>query len=117
MAIALADLKSFIGASGVADDGVLSDCLAEGQALVDKYVGTVWDEETQTYIPRSVPTPILERAYLEVAADLWNRRQAPNGIANQQFATLDGIASAPIRIARDPMQAAYKILGRWVQPW
>lgn len=106
MAVALADLKAFIGAAGTADDNVLTDCLAEGQALVDAYVGA-----------SVVPTSLLDRAYLEVAADLWNRRSAPNGIANQQFATPDGISSAPIRIARDPMQAAYKILGRHVLPW
>lgn len=106
MAVILEDLKSYVGSTETEYDGLLSDCLLEATALVDKFVGS-----------RAVPGVIMDRAYTEVAADLFNRRNAPNGIMNQQFATMDGVGSAPVRIARDPMAPAYKILARWVTPW
>lgn len=106
MAVTTADLREFVGAT-TNDDSLLSGCLLEATELVDKYVG---DNE--------VPDAILDRAYVEVAADLFHRRNAPNGIANQQFALPDGgFGGQAIRIARDPLTAAYKILGRWVSPW
>ena len=52
-----------------------------------------------------VPTSILDRCYLEVGSELYQRRQAPNGVA--QFAAVDGTA---IRIARDPLVGAYPLL-------
>lgn len=57
-----------------------------------------------------IPATVLDRAVLEVAAELFHRRQAPNGIS--QFATPDG--GGAIRVARDPMVAAYALLGPYV---
>lgn len=113
MAVTLLTLKVFVGAEGNEYDSMLTDALAESQSLVDKY-NVVWDEETEDWIPSDAPTAILDRAYKEVAADLFNRRNAPNGIVNQQFLNIDGVGSGPVRISRDPMAPAYKILSRWV---
>jgi hypothetical protein len=55
--------------------------------------------------PHNVPEAILNRAYIEVASELYNRQSAPNGIS--QFASPDG---SPIRIRRDPMAAVYELL-------
>lgn len=106
MANTMEDLKAFVGSEDYEYDALFTDCLAESIALVSKYVGVA-----------VVPVVILDRAILEVGADLFNRRSAPNGIMNQQYATVDGIGAAPMRIARDPLVAAYKILGRWVLPF
>lgn len=101
------DLKTFVGSDDDYEyDSLFQECFEEAQVLVDKYVGT-----------SVVPEIILDRSYLEVGADLFNRRSAPNGVMNQQYATVDGIGTTPYRISRDPMSAAYKILGRWVTPW
>lgn len=116
MSVTFEDLKTFLGAGDYESDALIEGCFDEAVALVDKYVGQVLDVDGVTYVPRPVPAPILDRAYLEVGADLFHRRSAPNGIASQQFATADGIGTS-VRIQRDPMAAAYKILGRWVLPW
>lgn len=100
------DLKAFVGSDDYEYDALFEECFEEATVLVDKYVGTT-----------VVPDVILDRCYIEVGADLFNRRSAPNGVMNQQYATEDGIGFAPYRIARDPMAAAYRMLGRWVYPW
>lgn len=116
MAVVLADLKAHIGESSTEYDALLTGHLAEAQALVDKF-NVKYDDVTLAYVVSDAPQAIVDRAVKEVAADLWNRRNAPNGIANQQFVGPEGPASAPIRIARDPMAPVYKLLGRWVMPW
>ena len=95
MAQLLGLLREYVGAGETADDSFLSSCLEEARQLVGGYVGA-----------NKVPTPVKDRAVLDVAAELFHRRQAPGGIA--QFATFDG--QSPVRLARDPMQAAYPIL-------
>lgn len=96
-----------------ADQAYLEACLAEAQYLVDKFAGVtysgdiwsgVWDDVWATRVT-TVPGSILERAYIEVASELYNRQSAPNGIS--QFASPDG---SPIRIRRDPMTAVYDML-------
>lgn len=76
----------------------------------DAYVEQCWDEATtlvNTYVrERAVPTDIFDRARIEVGQELFNRRSAPNGIA--QFATFEGTQTQ--RVARDPMVGAYPIL-------
>lgn len=98
MAVTGPDLETFVGSD---DATFCASCVAEGQALVDAYVG---DSE--------VPTAILDRAVLEVSSELFHKRSAPQGIA--QFADFDG---GPVRVARDPMLTAYTLLGRWVRPF
>lgn len=107
MATTVETIKDYVGVGSETEyDDFIQACLDEATVLVDRYVGVA-----------AVPDEIMDRAYLEVAADLFNRRNAPNGIMNQQYATVDGVGVTPMRIARDPMAAAYKILGRWVLPW
>jgi hypothetical protein len=57
-----------------------------------------------------VNADILNRAKIECGSELYHRRSAPNGVA--QFATLDG--GSAVRVARDPMIAAYPILVPYV---
>ena len=91
------DLKSYV--NGSEDDlEFIQLCEFQAQDLVDGFVGTA-----------TVPETVLERAYLEVGSELFNRRSAPNGVA--QFTTFDGAA---IRIARDPMVGAYPLLRRFI---
>lgn len=108
MAVTVETLRAYVGAD--IDDAdvslLLQSALSAAAALVDKYVGVA-----------VVPVEILDRCYLIVATDLFERRNAPNGIANQQYATVDGIGQAPMRVARDPMAGVYEILRRWVLPW
>lgn len=106
MAKTVEDLKAYVGDDSFEYETLFEDCFNEAVVLVDKYVGLA-----------EVPEVILDRAYIEVGADLFNRRSAPNGIQNQQYATVDGIGQAPMRISRDPMAAAYKLLQRWVLPF
>lgn len=87
-------LRVYCGAPAT-DTEFVAECVAQADALVMRFVGQV-----------SVPSAIVDRAVLEVGSELFHRRQAPNGIA--QFATPEG--QSPIRVARDPMIAAYPIL-------
>jgi len=106
MAVTLSELKVYVASDESDNDDLLTECLVDAAVLVNKYVGVA-----------AVPVEILDRCHIIVAADLWERRNAPNGIANQQYATIDGIGAAPVRIARDPMAGAYKLLQRWVLPF
>lgn len=81
-------------------DEFARSCVAEAAALVENY--------TRGGNP---PQHILDRAAMEVAAELWHRRNAPNGI--KQFA--DGFdGAAAIRVARDPMVAARPLLSPYL---
>jgi hypothetical protein len=92
------DLKAYVGAPA-SDDAFVADCWTEASALVAKFVGTA-----------TVNADVLNRAKIECGSELYHRRSAPNGLA--QFATLDG--GSAVRVARDPMIAAYPILVPWV---
>jgi hypothetical protein len=92
------DLKAYVGAP-TSDDAFVADCWTEASALVAKFVGTA-----------TVNADVLNRAKIECGSELYHRRSAPNGIA--QFATLDGGSS--VRVARDPMIAAYPLLVPYV---
>lgn len=116
MAVTSTKLATYVGASEDEYTELLADCLSEAQALVDKF-NRKWDDVVAGYVPSDAPTAVVDRAILEVAADLFNRRNAPNGIVNGQFANFGGDQAAAVKIARDPMEAAYPILRRWVAPW
>lgn len=92
-------LRAYVNSTSASDEAFLASCWGEAGALVIAYVGQ-----------SVVPSEILERAQLEVAAELFHRRQAPGGIT--QFATMDG--ASPVRMARDPMLGAYPLLDRYV---
>lgn len=83
------------GAHSTAVDTVfIGRCVDEALALVDAATGVY-----------AVPTEIHDRAVIEAGSELFHRRAAPNGIS--QFAGGDG---TPMRVARDPMNAARAIL-------
>lgn len=87
-------MQEFVGASHT-DLALLHSCAQQAAELVDAYIG---DGE--------VPCSIRERAIIEVGVELFHRRNAPGGIT--QFATLEG--ASPVRMARNPMVAAYPLL-------
>lgn len=98
MTFTAANLLEYVGAKEAQLDFV-TECWDEAVILVTKYVEG----------PVEVPQEILDRAFEEVGAELFNRKSAKNGIA--QFSAVDG---QPVRIARDPMVAAYPLLDRFV---
>ena len=100
------DLKAYINFMGDEKDTLLQKCLDDALSLLTVYVGSA-----------AVPVNILDRCTLMVAADLWERRNAPNGIVNQQYQEFNGVGQMPARIARNPMAGVYDLLRPWVLPW
>jgi len=93
-------LKQYVsGGAGSApgrDDAFIEECIATGAALVDHECGA---------FVVNVPTEVLHRAYIEAGAELFYRKNSPQGIS--QFASVDGAA---IRTRRDPLEAVRPIL-------
>lgn len=79
----------------------LTETLDEATAIVSRIVGDV-----------AVPTPVLRRAIIDTAADLWNARSAPNGVAT--FADANG--TVPLRVSRDRSATARALLRPWLPP-
>lgn len=91
------DLQEYVGAASV--EGFVTECWDTAVALVDRHIGTV-----------EVPDDVKNRAYLEVGAELFNRKEAPNGI--MQFGDMS--STPAMRLARNPMVAAYPLLTPYV---
>lgn len=83
------------------DDDLVQSCAEVGQRLVLDWVGS---ERMAQLSPCQLA--IVFRAVVEVGAELYHRKNTKNAVA--QFATPDG--GALVRIARDPMAAAYPLL-------
>lgn len=94
--ITTARLAQFIGTTDT--DPELPDAVDTAIELVTDYVGDEY-----------VPVNILERAQLLTGSELYHQKNSPQGISN--FATLEGVG---IRVARDPMTAAYPLLSKYV---
>lgn len=95
----VAELADYLHADA---DDYMASTLVQASHLVRAHIGVC-----------QVPAEIVARAILEVAAELWNRRNAPNGVAS--FG--DGMGGiVPMRVARDPMVAAYALLAPWIAP-
>lgn len=92
MSVTLEEFQAYVGTD---ETTFPQECLTAGHALVTKYIGAV----------TTVPVSIHDQATLVVSSELFHRRSAPNGVA--QFASMDG---APVRVARDPMNAVYPLL-------
>lgn len=92
--ISASDLAAFVGAP--ATDPYLATCVEEASEMVKHAIGGA-----------TVPMEIQRLAAREVAADIYHRRSARNGVAG--FDDTD-LAPAPVRINRDPMVAARPIL-------
>ena len=116
MTVTITKLAEHVGTAAGEATELLTDCLAEAEALVAKFNVRESPYAAGTYVPTEAPRVVVDRAITEVAADLFHRRNAPNGIANAQFAGFDGAPTA-VRISRDPLAPAYPILRRWVTPW
>jgi hypothetical protein len=96
MTVTVEQLQDYVGSkeTGTFIDG----CLNSAYAMVQRFVGT-----------NAVPSSIIDQAVLQVGSELFHRRSAPNGIS--QFADMSG---NPMRVARDPMVAAYDLLRPYV---
>lgn len=92
-------LAHYVG--GVPPTDYLEACAAEATALVDRHLGAARDQ---------VPTTVRDRAVLEVAAELYHRKSAPNGIKN--YTDMDGTAA--VRVARDALVAARPLLAPYL---
>jgi hypothetical protein len=96
MSVTLEEFQAYVGTD---ETTFPQECLTAGQALVATYIGEVV----------TVPVTLQDQAVLIASSELFHRRSAPNGVA--QFASFDG---APIRVAKDPMNAVYPLLQRYV---
>ena len=92
MAVTLAEFQAYVGTDEV---DFPQECLDSGLALVTRHIGTI----------TTVPAVLKDQATLIASSELFHRRSAPNGVA--QFASFDG---APVRVAKDPMNAVYPLL-------
>jgi len=92
-AVTLQELADYVG-TDVLDD-FLESCLSAGTSHVERYIGTV----------DTVPGEVHRQATFICSSELFHRRSAPNGVS--QFASFDG---APVRVAKDPMNAVYPLL-------
>ncbi|MDQ0645661.1 hypothetical protein [Microbacterium murale] len=98
-----ADLLAYISTEGLdptsSEETFAGACWEQAAALISQHIGAA-----------TVPTIITERATLEVGAELFHRRDTKNGIS--QFMSTDG--GQALRVARDPMVAAYPLLAPYV---
>lgn len=95
----LAALRGYVNADATAD-AYLTKCWDTASDMVGARIGEV----------TTVPKAVRERATLDVASELFHRRNAPGGVLGQ-FAD---VGAAPIRLARDPMLGAYPILAPYL---
>ncbi len=96
MTITGADLIEYVNADATVDGTYADDCAEAAMDLVDNFI-----------LLGAVPVSVVRRAYLVTAAEMFEQRNAPNGI--RQFAA-DGFAGEGMRVSRDPMAGAYPIL-------
>lgn len=97
----LADLKAYLDIESTKDDPFISACAATADVLIAQHVGLA-----------VVPEEILDRAALEVGAELYIRR-ATRGANAGQIGNLEG---PTFRTARDPLTGVYAMLAPFVGP-
>ena len=88
--------------AGQLDEGTealpaLTTLVDQALQMVTTHIGTA-----------TVPDVIADLAIIEVARELHTRQQAPGGILSPYA------DAAPVRLARDPMKAAYPILAPYL---
>lgn len=91
-------LAAYVGDVPVTD--YLTGCVTTATDLVTRYIGTA-----------TVPEHVLTRAVIEVSAELYHRRSAPNGV--KSFNDLDGVAT--VRVARDALVAGRPLLDPYLK--
>ena len=100
MALTASDLGDYV-APGMPVTEYMTKCLDVAARLIASQIGSA----------DGVPGDVLDRATLEVAAELYHRKNAPNGVKN--FA--DGFDGAgAIRVARDALVAARPLLAPYL---
>lgn len=100
MATTIEGLAKYVQGDLASDAAYLQQCVTEGTELV-----------THRIADNTVPPSVIDRATLEVAADLYYRRRSRNGIST--FDGSDGMPE-PMRISRNPMLAAQPILAPYL---
>lgn len=100
MPITADQLAAFVNATDAASRQFVTECAIEAPALITPYLAT------------EPPASVLERAQLEVGADLFHRKKARNGVT--AFDTADG--GETVRINRDPLAAAWPIIRPYLAP-
>ena len=98
-------LSAYVKAQLPADAEYVADCELQAKEMVEQYISDNGRSD------KGVPESVKARAVLEVGADLFYRRQSRNGVAG-----LDGSDLGVVRIARDPMRAAYDMLNPYLRP-
>jgi hypothetical protein len=96
MALTIEDFRAYVGTDE--DSDFVTACLEAGGSLVSAFIG---DAE--------VKEEIVDNAVLMCSAEIFYRRQSPQGVT--QFAAMDG---SPVRAAKDPMNAARELLRPFV---
>jgi len=94
------EVAAYVGGVPVTD--YLKGCVAVASQAVACHIGAC-----------QVPKETRRRAVMEVAAELYHRKSAPNGIKNYADG-LDGVAA--VRVARDAMVAARPLLAPYLTP-
>lgn len=102
MATTNTDLATYVQGDLTSDAPFLTRCVTEAGELVARRVAS-----------EVVPATVVDRAVLEVAADLYYRRRSRNGVST--FDGQDGMPE-PMRISRNPMLAAQPILDPYLAP-
>ena len=123
-------LESYVGAQGDEftghvwrDTGVMLQKYLEGFGLVMVTQNGHWEQRPDLTTPIKgdfvhkdapskivIPYQAIRRAYVEVAAGIYHRKNTKNGVA--QFATAESVA--PVRIAGDPLAVARAMLGPYL---
>jgi len=94
--VSATDFYAYVDAM-IAEDKTRADgSLAEAGALVNAFVGEG--------NPWRVPQLILDRAQVEVAAELYHRKGTRSGIAG-----FDSDGGLPFRVGVDPLKPAYPL--------
>jgi hypothetical protein len=99
--VTAADLRDYLEEHDTEKYTFIESCFETAHVLVNGYVGTA-----------VVPAPVLDRARLEVGAQLYRRQNAPGGAT--QFA-IAGDQGA-VRVSQDPMAGVYPMLRPYVGP-
>lgn len=95
------DLEWYVQARGE-DASYAAESEGVARQMVTDFIGG----ETNPY---GVPESVVERAVLEVGADIYYRKASKNGVV-----TMQGVDPQLFRINRDPMASAYPLLRRYL---
>ena len=87
------DFLTMMNVIGQEDENRADTCLTTARAYLTANLGDTWE---------TVPDLIQSDCVLAVAADLYNQKDARNGVMS-----VDGDALEPFRVSSDPLRAAW----------